>query len=74
MKSDVDFQAASPGVALIAISEGASKRLLACVGEFVRLEVALRDELALAKLAREWPLARMCAHVRFQISSLRKLL
>ena len=44
------------------------------MGEFVGLEVALRDELTLAKLAREWPLARMRAHVRFQISRLRKLL
>ena len=70
----MDFEAAGPRVALVAISEGACEGLLACVGQLVRLEVALRDELALAELAREGPLARMRAHVRFQISRLRELL
>ncbi len=47
---------------------------LPSVGQLVRLQVTLGDELLLTEAANEGALARVRTHVRLQVTSLRKFL
>lgn len=72
MHSHVDFEAASPSVALVA--NDADEGPLTRVGEHMGLQVTLGNELILAVAAAEGTLSRVRAHVSLQISSLAELL
>jgi hypothetical protein len=74
MKPLMDLESASPGVALGASSVRALEGFLPRVGQFMRLQVPLRDELLLTQAADEWTLTCVRAHVRLQVTSLRKFL
>ena len=74
MKPLMDLESASPGVALSASGMRALKGFLPCMSQLVRLQVPLRDELLLTEAADEGSLTRVSAHVRLQVTSLRKFL
>ena len=59
----MDFEAASPGVFLVAARILAYERLHSRVCQFMRLKVSLRDELLTAQSARKRTLSRVSAHV-----------
>jgi hypothetical protein len=70
MESHVNLEAARAWVAFVAGTERAGEGLLPRVGEFVRLQVALGDELALADVAGEGPFSSVGAHVRLEVPGL----
>ena len=59
MSLEVNFEAAGPGVGLVAAIEGALEGFDASVGELVCLHVALGDEGEVAEGAGEGPFARL---------------
>jgi hypothetical protein len=59
----MDFEAAGPGVFLVAARVLAYKWLHSRVCQFMRLKVSLRDELLAAQSARKGTLSRVSAHV-----------
>lgn len=70
----VNLESAGTRILFVTAIKLANEWFHARVGQLVRLQVALRDELLRALLARERPLARVGSHVRFQVARLLKLL
>ena len=70
----MDFESAGPGVALCAPAVRALKGFLPRVGQLVRLQVPLGDELLLTEAADEGTLTRVRTHMRLQVTSFRKFL
>lgn len=70
----MDFESAGAGVFFIAPLVLANKGLHSCVRQLMCLQVTLSNELLAAQGALEGSLARVGAHVGFQISCLLKLL
>lgn len=66
----MDLETAGPRVAFVTAAERAGEGFLARVGQLMGLQVALRDELALADVAGEGTLACVGPHVGFEVSSL----
>jgi hypothetical protein len=70
MKPLVYLEPTSSGVPLRAAWIRALEGLLACVGELVRLQVPLGDELLVALCAHKRPFPGVRPHVRFEVASL----